>query len=626
MEPLCRDSKILVSALFVSVVCAAACGSGATSAVGGDDTIAGDIPNGVPDGAAPPDTGPAVVPDSAGPGPEVKDRDGFQRADLPLVEGGTGWPCSNNDQCDSGYCIPTADGEVCTQTCIEWCPEGWACRATPSLVDSNYICVPRFVTLCDPCARNADCTGGYAGVDDRCLDYGEDGKFCGGDCAASGRCPPGYECRTVEGDVRQCMPVEGSCTCSPRALQLELATVCYREDDEGRCDGTRWCAPTGLSDCDAEIPAAEVCDGADNDCDGLVDEQDGGTVCEIANQYGVCIGTSLCVSGVPLCEGDPPEPEACNGEDDDCDGTIDEGYPDSDGDTYHDCIDSDDDNDDIPDEVDICPRDYDPIPEGASGQPNYDGDELGDACDDDDDDDGVADVNDCAPFDANILPGATEECDGIDNNCDGATDEGLCEDGNDCTDDICTPEGSCLHPANTAACEDGNLCTQNDRCLDKLCNPGALLNCDDGNDCTSDACDPNTGTCRNVIASGAPCQDTNFCTDNDYCGPSGLCLPGPWKTCDDGNPCTSDRCEAAAGCVYDGAALDGRPCDDGNDCLLGDICGGGFCTPGPIDHCVEENDCTSGVFIGTCLMSPFPPPFDVPVCAGICLAAEPSQP
>jgi hypothetical protein len=71
-----------------------------------------------------------------------------------------------------------------------------------------------------------------------------------------------------------------------------------------------------------------VCDGQDNDCDGLTDEGNpgGGVACS-TGQQGVCAaGTRQCLGGVLACIRDvPPAAETCNGLDDDCDGTTDEG-------------------------------------------------------------------------------------------------------------------------------------------------------------------------------------------------------------------------------------------------------------------------------------------------------------
>jgi hypothetical protein len=66
----------------------------------------------------------------------------------------------------------------------------------------------------------------------------------------------------------------------------------------------------------------ETCDGLDNDCDGLVDEDLGSTTCGV----GACqTMTANCVGGIPqTCQPLPPSPEICDGLDNDCDGSVDE--------------------------------------------------------------------------------------------------------------------------------------------------------------------------------------------------------------------------------------------------------------------------------------------------------------
>ena len=77
-------------------------------------------------------------------------------------------------------------------------------------------------------------------------------------------------------------------------------------------------------------PRAESCNGRDDDCDGRIDENlpNTGTACTVGQ--GICAveGTLICAdeSEVLICDAIPadPLPEACNGLDDDCDGSIDE--------------------------------------------------------------------------------------------------------------------------------------------------------------------------------------------------------------------------------------------------------------------------------------------------------------
>jgi len=89
----------------------------------------------------------------------------------------------------------------------------------------------------------------------------------------------------------------------------------------------------------------------------------------------------------------------------------------------------DDDGDAIPDGGDNCPAHFN------LSQDDLDNDGHGDACDEDDDGDQVADPMDCEPLNPEVFPGNYEQCDGADNDCDGAADEGkTCEAG--CADGV----------------------------------------------------------------------------------------------------------------------------------------------------------------------------------------------
>ena len=164
-----------------------------------------------------------------------------------------------------------------------------------------------------------------------------------------------------------------------------------------------------------------------------------------------------------------------------------------------------------------------------------------------------------------------ETCNGKDDDCDGQTDEAMCDDSKVCTDDQCLGSSSgfaCKNTANTAPCDaDGSACTAADTCAAGACVAGTAKSCDDGQGCTVDACDAKTGTCSNVGQEGSSCSDSNACTTGDACtaGADGkfTCKSGLATVCDDQNPCTVDSCKADKGCTNLPDVFAEVPCYEG---------------------------------------------------------------
>ena len=75
--------------------------------------------------------------------------------------------------------------------------------------------------------------------------------------------------------------------------------------------------------------ASETCNARDDDGDGTIDEGTSPmTPCREGEGRCAISGVGLCRAGAVVCNGAPTDPiaETCNGEDDDCDGTVDEGF------------------------------------------------------------------------------------------------------------------------------------------------------------------------------------------------------------------------------------------------------------------------------------------------------------
>lgn len=148
-------------------------------------------------------------------------------------------------------------------------------------------------------------------------------------------CDPGTACSGSCVDTQTSIEHCGSCDspCEPPGdARVESCTagVCVFACDTGRFDANGDLQMPGSDGCESDcVPSGpEVCDGSDNDCNGQVDDGLGGATCDTQNP-GICaLGTESCIGGAIQCVQESSAlPEVCNGRDDSCDGTTDEGCP-----------------------------------------------------------------------------------------------------------------------------------------------------------------------------------------------------------------------------------------------------------------------------------------------------------
>ena len=376
-------------------------------------------------------------------------------------------------------------------------------------------------------------------------------------------------------------------------------------------DGDGYYAWEDCDDADPDLSPgeAELCDGIDNDCDGHVDETiptwypdaDG-------DGYGAGTGTASCASpaGYSATDDDcddgdanlnPGEVETCNAVDDDCDGSTDEAgatggtryYADTDGDGYGNSSSSnlfcslgsgwtanatdcdDDDATAYPGASETCDGtddDCDGTTDEASAidAPTWyadtDGDGYGDlsvttvAC--------SAPVaysassTDCDDSEGKVHPGVLETCNAIDDDCDGATDEGvtttyyLDADG-DGYGDASSSSDACSLPSGYAAtstdCDDTSAAVK----------PGATETCNSDDDDCDGATDEGVTTTYYLDADGdgygltastlAACAlPSGYSTSGGDCADSDASRsPGTSESCND----IDDDCDSL---VDDGIA------------------------------------------------------------------------
>lgn len=233
----------------------------------------------------------------------------------PANCGWCGRTCGLYQLCQSGECVVCGSADrLCCAGGV--CRDGYACSAG--------MCVPAVT-----CTGTAELCNGF---DDDCDGVVDNGFTLQDDMQNCGSCG------------NRCNPANDEChngACRPRP-QNEVASGCNNRDDDydgvvdgyvlpcsGACgEGQQTCLTGELTACMPTAPPLEVCNNYDDDCDGNIDE---GGVCPVVECDADHDGELNATCGGRDCDDNnasvsPRATERCNGQDDTCNGGVDEGF------------------------------------------------------------------------------------------------------------------------------------------------------------------------------------------------------------------------------------------------------------------------------------------------------------
>ncbi len=366
------------------------CGDDCNDMRPGVNPVVPEVCNGIDDdcdGATDEDLLAMIYPDA--------DRDGFGAGTpTPGCPGAPG-TVTNADDCDDARAATNPGAmEACDGTADDDCDgtidEGCTCTAGEMRgCGSSDVgeCVAGTQTCIDGlwagCTGTGPGTETCNGLDDDCDGMTDEGLLVSG-CFAD-RDADGY----------------GAGTATTQCLDMTRAEVAF-------CPAgySNVASPVDCNDgrADTSPGATEFCDEIDNDCDGFVDDVAGaGAACTVGVGACAVVGVRACSGATLSCMGAPgtPTAEVCNGVDDDCDGVVDDGIE-----ILFDCRrDTDGDGFGVGEPTTLCADvsrpDFGRCPAGYARAAQLD-------CNDDN---------------AAIRPTATDICNGIDDDCDGFTDD-----------------------------------------------------------------------------------------------------------------------------------------------------------------------------------------------------------